>query len=75
MRISGAGWAEARVEAMDQILSFAAWINPPMLPVVSSTNTTSTTGRSLVAGSTGGRLSRDGSSGGALTAPMLWYAG
>lgn len=44
MRISGAGCAEAMVEAIDQILSLAAWIKPSMLPVVSSTNTTSTTG-------------------------------
>ena len=41
MRISGAWSADAMVLAMDQIFSFAAWIKPPMLPVVSRTKTTS----------------------------------
>ena len=53
MRICGAGWAAAMVEAMDQIFSLAAWIRPPMLPVVSRAKTTSTTGRWLLPGSTG----------------------
>ncbi len=47
MRISGAGWAWAMLLAMDQIFSFAAWIKPPILPVVSSTKTTSILGRGL----------------------------
>ena len=60
MRISGAGWADAMVLAMDQIFSFAACISPPMLPVVSSTNATSTFGRSLDSGSTTGGLNVTG---------------
>ena len=35
----------AMVLAIDQILSLAVWISPDMLPVVSRTKTTSTTGR------------------------------
>ena len=42
IEISGACFACASVLAIDQIFSFAASIRPPMLPVVSSTNTTST---------------------------------
>jgi hypothetical protein len=41
----GAGCADAIDDAIDQIFSFAASIRPPMLPVVSSTKTTSITGR------------------------------
>jgi hypothetical protein len=47
MRISGACCAEAIVVAIDQIFSFAVWMRPPMLPVVSSTKTTSTFGFSI----------------------------
>ena len=55
--ISGACCACASVLAIDQIFSFAAEISPPMLPVVSRTNTTSTrlaaTGVAMRAGCTG----------------------
>ena len=65
MRTMGAGWAAARVEAMDQILSLAAWIRPPMLPVVSRTKTASTTGWRLGLDTTGWLLSGTGGVAGA----------
>jgi hypothetical protein len=63
MRISGAGCAAAMELAMDQIFSLAAWIRPPMLPVVSRTNTTSIRDRSLASGLMIGGTAGGGSTG------------
>ncbi len=54
--MSGVCWADDIVVAIDQIFSLAVWIRSDMLPVVSSTNTTSIFGLAVmwcVIGSTG----------------------
>ena len=53
MRISASGLQSISVVAIDQILRLAPSISGPIEPVVSSTNTTSTTGSRAHAGFAG----------------------